>query len=156
MADSVVLLDDREWRRFLRGMRDKLRDPFALLKLGAMTYGFQDIIDHFRQEQGSEGSWAKRKPSTQRSYARMGKYDRRYSPSNRLLQLTGKLRGSLLPTKGGIKRQGRYGALMFSSSPVGIFHQKGTRKMVKRDFMWLNDPAQQRMVDLILSRVVGE
>lgn len=156
MTDTVVLLDDREWQGFLRDMKKKLQDPFALLKVGAMTYGFKDIIDHFSKEEGPEGKWPKRKESTQKAYAIMGKRHAKYNPSNRLLQLTGNLRKSLLPTSGNTKQQGRYGILLFTNVPYAGRHNYGEGKTPKREFMFLSGPAQQQMVDLILSRVVGE
>jgi len=151
MNDSKVILSDREWKEFFRKIKGNLSEPFRLLKVAANTYGFADIINHFKQETGERGAWAKRKKSTQRSYASKGKKDRRYSPSNKLLQLTGQLRNSLLPGEGKITKKGHFGALMFSTSRVGIYHQKGTSKMKKRDFMWLSGRATQRMSDLILS-----
>ena len=100
-----VYLDDRRWRRLLNNIGEKVKNPYPLLRLGANTFGFQDIIDHFRQEKGPEGRWPRRKPSTQRAYKIRGKKDARYSPTNRLLQLTVNLRKSLIHGK--TKKKGR-------------------------------------------------
>jgi len=156
MSDVRVVLDDSRWRDFLANLNKKIKDPFPLLKAAAVTYGFKDIIEHFRDEQGEHRKWPARKPSTQRAYASKHKKDARYNPSNKLLQLTGHLRNSLLPSRGGIKRQDRMSVLLFSTSKVGIYHDEGTPKMAKRDFMWLSSKAQQKMVDLIIKLAVGK
>ena len=65
MVDSQIILDDRQWRNFLRVVKNNLVNPFELLKTGAMTYGFRDIIEHFRKEESPKGKWKKRKQSTQ-------------------------------------------------------------------------------------------
>ena len=150
MVDSQIILDDRQWRHFLRVVKNNLVNPFELLKTGAMTYGFRDIIEHFRKEESPKGKWKKRKQSTQRAYALRGKYDKRYNPSNRLLQLTGKLRNSVLPSSGSIAKKGKYGILLFTD----VLYAERQNK--KRKFMWLSGSATQKMVDLIMKKVAGK
>jgi phage gpG-like protein len=137
-------------------VRNKVKNPFPLLKLGATTYGFQDIIDHFRRESGPRGRWKRRKPSTQKSYERRKKTDSRYSPTNKLLQLTGNLRKSLLPEGGSLKRRGKFGIMLFTDIKYAGKHNKGdrARRIPRREFMWLSNRAARKMINLFARGLV--
>lgn len=154
MAESKVLLDDRQWRWFIRDISKKLKNAIKYLKVGASTYGFRDIIDHFRKEEGSDGKWPKRSAFTQRLYERKGKKDSRYNPSNRLLQLTGNLRKSLLPASGRVRPKGKNTVMLFTDVPYAAKHNYGEGKIPQREFMWLSDQTTQKIVDYILGQVV--
>jgi len=41
-------LDDREWRNFINGMLKRAENKNQLLKGAYNIFGFQDIIDHFK------------------------------------------------------------------------------------------------------------
>lgn len=154
MANATAVLKDEQWREFLVKVKLSVKEPYPILKLGATTYGFKDIINHFRDERGETGGWKKRSKATQEQYASRGKTNARYNPSNKLLQLTGNLRGTLLPTKGEIKREGK-GALLFTTVPYAGRHNYG-KNMPKREFMWLSGATMEDIAKLFLSKMTGE
>jgi len=68
---------------------------------------------------------------------------------------SGNLRKSFLPGMGQTKQKGKYGILLFTNVPYAGKHNYGLGGMPKREFMWLSGPAQERMLNLILSGLVG-
>lgn len=144
----TLKFDDRQFKKLIRNIKRKAQNPYPLLKLGAMTYGFKDIINHFREESGPRGSWKKRTKRTQLLYARLNKIDSRYNPANKLLQLMGLLRKSLLPAKGETEKKGKYGILLFTDVPYA------RRQNRKRKFMWLSNQAGDKMADLVVNGLV--
>jgi len=148
MADTKVILDDKQWRLFLRKASRRLNNAYKILKTGATIYGFKDIIDHFSNEESPKGKWAKRKASTQKYYAKKG------WAGNKLLQLTGNLRKSLLPSSGRVEKRGRTGVLLFTSVPYAAKHNYGLGKTPKREFMWLSNKAADKIADLVLKEVI--
>jgi len=140
-------LEAGEWTSFLNGVRGKVQNPIALLKAAFMTAGFADIIKHFADEQGPFGKWKPRSAYTQAQYAIRQKTDSRYNPSNKILQLTGNLRQSILPTN--IKKAGTHSVEIFANSEYGGKHDRGEDGMPKREFMWFSDSAKERMAQVI-------
>lgn len=167
---ATTNLDDREWRRFARTILLNNGNKANLLRLAFNTDGFKDIDDHFRKEEGPKGKWKKRKASTQKRYAKIGsgqwktpKFASRagFNPSNKLLQMSGKLRGSILPTN--IRRVDKNTIMIFSNADYSKIHDEGgtfkawgrnTAKMPQRKFMWVGPTAIQRMQDTIMRTVL--
>lgn len=153
---SEVVLDDKEWKEFLKMVSDKMLDAGKYLLAAANIFGFKDIIEHFDKEEGPGGAWPKRKAETDRAYDIMGKNNARYSSSNKLLQLTGNLRKSFLPGSQFIKREGKLAVKLFSD-PSLIYarvHDEGSERMPQREFMWLSDKAQELMLTMIMDQLV--
>lgn len=151
-----VHFDDHEWRGFINGFRREISQPNKLLRAAFSTAGFRDVIEHFRQAKGPDGPWEPRAASTQAAYARKSKTDSRYRPSNRLLQLTGNLRGNFLPSN--IESAGVATIVFFNPTPYAAAHNSGSKKknLPKREFMWLSDAAQETMLNIILDKAVGD
>lgn len=164
-GEFEVSFDDKEWRSFLSGLVSRANKADELLKRAFMTHGFQDIQDHFRQEEGPDGKWQRRAPSTQQMYAniregrwkppagtRAGSYD----PGNKVLQLTGRLRQSVVAGKNNIKPYGRNAIKVFSNVEYSGKHDEGEGHIPKREFMWLSSSAQDKMTVNILDGLLGE
>ena len=157
MGNSRVVLDAKEWRSFFGKILRDLRDPIPKLRTAAMTFGFTNIIEHFKNEEGPEGKW----PAWSESYKKW-----RYKSVSakkiaagrtpRMLQLSGILRNSLLQGKtgSGIKKVGRTGVLMFTKVPYSGKHNYGEGKIPKREFMWLSGETKQKMVDYLLDSLL--
>jgi len=156
MAENFkAKLDDREWRRFFREILSKMKNRANILKTAFSIYGIRDIVDHFDKERGPKGKWKKRSPITQMQYARLNKKHKKYNPSNKLLQLTGALRQSILPSN--VKKISKDEILVFSNVEYSAMHDLGSRKrnLPQREFMWLSKPAISRIQKTIM-RIVAE
>ena len=166
MADNAVLLkfDDASLRAWLTKMNASLRDLTPVLKRLYATMGFKDIIQHFKDESGPDGKWVKRAKSTQRHYAHVqaglaepapGVARAAYSPTNKLLQMTGTLRKSILPTN--TRTVNRTSILAFSNDPKSGKHDRGDSetRLPARPFMWLSNSAKQSIVDAAAKMVLN-
>lgn len=108
---------------------------------------FADIMSHFKNQEGSEGPWAAWSKVHADHMGKLGK------SGNRILQDTGRLRQSFLPTN---YRSVNDGILWFNPAktakgfPYAAAHDEGGPKLPKRDFMWLSDEALGRIEDVTL------
>lgn len=154
----TVILDDKQWRGFLKKVRGNIKDPLAKLKAGYSIFGYKDIIEHFDREEGEGGKkWKKRKSSTQRAYTRLNKKNKKYNPTNKLLQMTGTLRQSILSgKKTNVQNVGRRGILVFSKVKYSGVHNYGSTKknIPKREFMWLSGKTVQNFADYMLKEII--
>lgn len=170
MAETKVVFEAKEWEEFLKKVGNYnakgtiKRKPIELLRLAFATRGFKDIVKHFKKESGPRGKWRKRAASTDEMYEAIRSGKRKppigmrsgsFSKGNKLLQLTGKLRGSLLPTN--IKKRGRNSIVFFSNDPKSGALDGGSKKkrLPARPFMWLSKKAQEGMAKLMLNLWVG-
>lgn len=142
-----------EWVGFLSAIQAKVKDPSALLKAAFMTAGFKDIIQHFEDERGPAGKWRPRSAATQAQYAMRQKSNSRYSPSNKILQLTGNLHKSILPSN--TKKLSYNSIEIWANSVYGHRHDSGTNGMPQREFMWFSDKAQGLMANIVSSLAFG-
>lgn len=158
-----VTLETEEWSEWIKTTFAKLENVQALLQAAAQAFAFQDIIEHFRKEEGPAGKWKPRSDSTQAKYAKIqaglwkpprGARRGSFSPTNKLLQLTGNLRQSVLPTN--VEPVGRSSLRIFANAPYSAVHDVGGRAIPARPFMWLSDTAQEKMVDAIAQMVMEE
>lgn len=146
-------LNAGEWLGFLSAIQSKVKDPSALLKTAFMTAGFKDIIQHFNDEKGPMGKWKSRSAETQAQYALRNKRDSRYNPSNKILQLTGNMRKSILPTN--TKKISKNAIEIFNTAEYSHRHDSGTDGMPQREFMWFSNDAKERMAQIISSLAFG-
>ena len=136
-----VEFQDAELKKFLSKLSEKLQQ----VKDGERKYTallssvvFRDIIQHFEQEQGSEGKWQEWSASYRQHMEEIGK------SGNKILQFTGKLRNNFKPQN--VKRV-REGLMWFNDAktktgfPYAFAHNEGGSVLPKRDFMWLSDKA---------------
>lgn len=159
MSEAAITIDMTEWERFFSSVTKKLENPTKLLEAAFGIFGFKDIDDHFRQESGPSGPWPKRSTFTDMYYDLIAAGKRQppkgtaagaYSSSNKLLQLTGALRKSILPAN--ITTKSKNSIVVFSniSSYSGI-HDTGGGRIPQREFMWLSDNAKEKMGEYILA-----
>lgn len=99
---------------------------------------FQDVMDHFDKQQGSDGHWQKWSESYQKRMSKLGK------GQNRILQDKGRLRQNFNPSKW--RTSGDYiiwynNAKTKKGFPYAYAHNEGGPKLPKRDFMWLSSQA---------------
>ena len=153
----TATLDTSEWTKWINGTAGKLKDVGKLLASAASLFAFKDIVEHFSKEEGPNGSWQKRSPATQIAYGKIaaglwapprGMRAGSFSPSNKLLQLTGNLRQSIGPGNMTVKRDS---VTIFANAPYSAVHDEGGKNMPARPFMWLNDDVQEKMLDVILT-----
>lgn len=161
MSETEVVLDMSNWDTFMAEMFGRIQRPLQLLKAAAEAFAFQDIIEHFRNEEGPSGHWPARAESTQRAYAMIqsgqwkppsGYSAGSFSPSNKLLQLTGFLRQSIVPQN--TTPYGRDAIKIFSTDKKSGAHDAGTRNIPQRQFMWLSDNVQEKMASAIAQMII--
>lgn len=140
-----------EWQQQMRLIGARAKDFNKVMVAGLNIFGFRDIAQHFRDEKGPDGMWPERSEWTQMEYLRRNKTNSVYDPGNKLLQLTGRLRQSLI-------RGGNSGARGIGKNVVAISsnveysgkHDEGEGRIPQRKFMWLSDGAIESMNKLIL------
>ena len=163
MAELRLELKDEAWREFISNIDSRLKNPNKLLRTIYFTYGFKDIVQHFRDEEGSEGKWPPRSDRTNEMYDRInkgkGKNAGSYRSSNKLLQLTGKLRSSLLygeerANNSSVTNHGQYAISIFSNVKYAGVHNYGYKNIPQREYLWLSENAQELMCRGILNFVI--
>lgn len=137
MAETEVKLDTKAWNSLLNKIGSKLKNVYPELRAATNTFGFKDIIEHFKQERGPAGRWARLK-------YRKGK----------ALQDTGRLRNSLLPGSGMQERVGNNAVLLFTNVEYAGTHNYGKGKIPQREFMWLSSNAQEQILNYIMNKLV--
>lgn len=159
---SNVFLQAQQWERYFAALKSKIRDGAALLTAAFNTAGYKDVINHFKNQEGPDGNWLPREDSTQFRYfmVQNGRWApppgiprSAVRPSNKLLQMTGALRQSLVP--GNIKRLSPMSIMFFSTDDKSGAHDRGSKdgNLPARPFMWLSGEAQERMSDIILKHL---
>ena len=153
MSEVTLHLDTEQWDRFLDSISGKLGlATDRLLTLGKI-HGFQDVVDHFKNEEGPTGKWSKRAKSTQDRYARInaglqnppaGTARAAFNPSNKLLQLTGTLRQSISPQQGKAKKRSKGMVELFTEVSYASAHEYGTKNIPQRSFMWLSKSTKKK------------
>jgi len=155
-----IHLDVSAWDQFLGRLSGNVRKATEILKVACSTIGFADIIGHFDDESGPDGPWPKRSANTDRIYDLIGSGKLRaprggragsYSSSNKLLQLTGKLRQTLNPGRGGVRVVGTAAVKMLAGTNYSRKHDEGdpSSYLPKREFMWLSGKGQQLMANFV-------
>lgn len=158
MAEQQIdaLFEDREVVDFLKSMRSRLakvkgsEQKFVGL-LSAIV--FRDVIEHFQNEEGSSGPWAKWSPSYRAHLKEIGR------EGNQILQFSGRLRGNFKPEK---YRATASGPLWFNDArtksgfPYAYAHDTGGPQLPQRDFMWLSDKAAEEISKQTLQFMLDE
>lgn len=134
MVVGKARLQAGEWTDFLKKIKTNIAKSSDMLKLAFATFGFKDIMNHFKQEQSPTGRW--------KAIKRKGK----------ILQDKGILRGSILPRN--TKRFSKDSIIIFAGAKYGGKHDRGEGGMTKREFMWFSGNAEEKMAKLILSLVI--
>lgn len=146
MSPAIVELDTKEWREFFNKSRDNLKDLAKVLSIAAGAFVFRDIDDHFRAESGPEGGWPARREPYKSRMERAG--------YTKLLQVTGNLRQSILPSN--IQKVSDDTISVFANAPYSGALDEGTDNMKPRPFMWASEEVQGKMLELVLELAAGE
>lgn len=159
MAELTAQIDMTQWKHMLEGIQARAKNVAGILKAVFNTFGFKDIVDHFEKEQGEDGAkWAPRSAETQAWYTAIMQGRRKpprgtaraaYNPSNRLLQLTGRMRQSIGPTN--VRRLTDKSILIFANMEYSGRHQSGGKGLPRRSFMWVSDGALNDMAEASVS-----
>ncbi|HDY90406.1 MAG TPA: hypothetical protein ENH82_20085 [bacterium] len=160
----TVKFDNKIFKKYIKEVAQRTKRGSDILKAAAATFGFKDIIDHFKKESGPEGKWKERSTFTQEFYLAIqkgatdppeGTARGAYRTTNKILQLTGNLRKSFLPTN--IKKVNNQSVLMFTKVPYAGGHEFGNKKtnLPERSFMWLSASAMEKMNRMILRLIAG-
>lgn len=150
MSEITVDLDISEWEDFLGKLSRNVKKAQSVLFVAAQAYAFQDIIQHFSDESGPNGKWPDWSPATQKAYAAKG------WSGNKILQATGRLRQSLLPGRGGIRKEGSDAVRLFTNIVYGARHNYGGGGIPQREFMWISDAAQEKMASTVAQMILEE
>ena len=152
-----AVLDTSQWDLFLTSLSKRFEKASEYLKVAVSTKGRADVLDHFANQSGPSGRWPPRSPKTQADYARRGKTNAKYNPSNLLLQLTGRLRGSILPAgrEGGVKVINKNAVMLFSAVEYSRAHDEGIPgRLPQRQFMWLSSKGNEEVANVFLGAIM--
>jgi len=134
------------------------------------TFGYKDVIEHFKDQTADGLAWPSRKQSTNDRYDAInaglikppaGYRKGSFRSSNRLLQLTGRLRQSFVfgGSKGEttIEPKGDTAIMITNNVEYSGTHEYGnpSKRIPSRSFMWLSEKARENMAELILDHVFG-
>lgn len=146
----------KEVSDFLRNMNSRVKDvkggkrKYATL-LSAIVY--QDVMDHFKKEEGPDSHWKKWSQKYDEFMQRIGK------TGNLILQDSGRLRQTFTPKN---FRNVSAGILWFNdaktsgSFPYAAAHDEGGGKLPQREFMWLSDLAMDKIAEETLQFIAEE
>ena len=152
-----AILDTSQWDTFLAQLSERYAKAADYLKLAVETKGRADVLDHFRRSEGPTGPWKSRSEKTQQAYARMGQKDAKYNPTNLLLVLTGRLRGSIQPTgsEGGVRVLSKDAVMLYSAVEYSRAHDQGIPgRLPQREFMWLSREGNEAVAEVFLGALM--
>lgn len=135
MAEAKAVLSDKEFRKFFEKVRTELSHSKNKIAAAYGIFGFKDIMNHFQQEKGSKQSW---KPLKYRK--------------GKPLQDSGYLRQSIISTN--YQSIDDHSIRVFANADYSGYHNEGTPRIPKREFMWLSDKAMDNMVKMIMDQAV--
>jgi phage gpG-like protein len=152
----VAEFNDENVRDFLKSVLKKTEDVKGQKKkyvgiLSSIVY--QDVMDHFKREKGSEGPWKDWSKSYTKHMEKIGR------GSNQKLQFDGRLRNNFKKTD---YKTSAKGILWFNDAktasgfPYAAAHDNGGPKLPQRDFMWLSDQAMEKMTVQTLQFMIDE
>lgn len=157
MSQVTLKLDTAEWDAIMGRLFKNLGKAQAVMRVAAQAVAFADIIDHFAKEEGPAGKWPARSAATQHRYEMIasgqwvpprGTPRGAFRASNKLLQLTGHLRQSIMPTN--VEKAGADGIRIFANAKYSARHDQGGGGTPQRQFMWLSGTAQTKMAEMIV------
>lgn len=123
---------------YFSGLTQRLKKPSRAMNTVAQI-GLKNVMKHFDDEQGPNRKWARwnKKINGKRVFFSSRPTKR---GGNKLLQDTGTLRGA---NRGkGLNNE----AWIYNRTSYAKFHQDGTKKMVKRAFLWIDNITRRKIV----------
>jgi phage gpG-like protein len=163
-----ITFNDAQIKKLLDKLLGKIQFPAKILKPIADIYAFKDIVDHFNKEEAPEGKWQPRSDFTQQYYLAIQKGlvnvpegiagRSSYSPSNKILQLTGTLRNSFV--QGSSTINDNSSVIIRSDVDYSGIHDRGGikdgHKIPQRKFMWLSDKAKKSIARAVLDELLKD
>mgnify|MGYP003609601974 CR=1 FL=1 len=146
--DARITFDSDKARRFFRQVHTNVKEISQAHRSyvdAISVLVFQDVMDHFKREQGSDGKWKNWSKLYAERMAALGK------GGNKKLQDSGRLRQSFMPKNYRAKSTGIQWynpAKTKAGFPYAAAHDLGGDVLPKRDFMWLSNKALQRISQL--------
>ena len=110
------------------------------------TFVHRDVLDHFEQEMGPDGKWDAWSAIYAQHMARVGK------SGNKILQDTGRLRGSFKPTD---NRTTAEGILWFNNAKTNSGFNYAGHHNETRPFMWLSKDGLEDMAKATLRFIMA-
>lgn len=136
MARAEFIAD--QWDGFFRNIDNVMQDPIPVMKTAYSVFGYKDIMDHFDKETGITNYW---KPSK-----------RALEQNGQTLQDTGNLRNSVPTAK--VNKEGKRTVSIINTAPYSGYHDEGLNGHIQREFMWLSDDAQGKILDYMLKTII--
>lgn len=128
----------------VKGVSDRSKEYIGVLS----PLVFADVIKHFQDQMGSKGKWAPWSDFYKQHMKEIGK------SGNKILQDTGRLRGSFKPTNYRVQSDAILwynNAKTKSGFPYAVAHNDGLKPMPQRDFMYLSDEAKEKIEEVTLA-----
>jgi phage gpG-like protein len=125
-----------------------------LSRTGAMQLsagkGYKNVMKHFDDEKGPLRpwpKWSKRMPDGRRKF-----FDSRPTKrgGNKLLQDTGAMRGRI----GFRANMNKAEIFTSNTTPYAFYHHTGTKKMPKRQFMYIDNETRKNIAEIVAKGVV--
>lgn len=146
--DAEFQWDSWQWKEILGSLKIKWKDIEERKKFGDVVSPavYDDVIDHFRNEEGEKGGWQAWSKSYAEHMQRIGK------GGNLILQDSGRLRQWFKPSSW----RGTSDGLLFYNNaktkkgfPYAYAHDTGGPQLPQRGFMWLSGAGVDRMIQIV-------
>jgi phage gpG-like protein len=155
MPQEVAIQDEKAQKFLEKAMKkvQEAKDSGRAFAMALSAVVFQDIIDHFENEEYLP------LPTAPWSQLYRKLQDARGKGGNKLLQDSGRLRQSFLPTN---YRKVGEGIVWFNPArtedgfPYAFAHNEGGPKLPQRTFMWTSDEASEKIAEVTLNFVLGK
>jgi phage gpG-like protein len=144
-ANETVILDDREFQKWVQKVLKRLENPTDVKKFVGMvgTFVFKDVMKHFDDEKGPTSKWDDWSESYKTYLRSIGRI------SNRKLQFSGRMKNSFTPEK---YRKNQHSLTWYNNAktkggyPYAWGHNYGDGQLPQREFMWLSNDALEKII----------
>ena len=137
MANVAITVEDKELNERLSKIVSQLKNKIPFHKQ-ALIFMRQDVLKHFDQKKGSNGSW----PPVSQKYALI-KSKKGRDPGN-VLQFSARLKQSISEIGQATEDEASIG----TNLPYAPTHQFGRGNIPQREFLWLSSDAKDKIVEL--------
>lgn len=137
---EITLQFDSDIQKQLTELQRRNTDLTPVMQRAA-TLMQGDVFRHFQNEEGESGHWKALKSATVKYKAKHG--------WSMMLQNTGRLRQSNYPSGG------KDYAQILNDTIYAATHQFGRDKIPQREFLWVSDPAMEKISDMVGDYIMG-
>ncbi len=157
MAEIDLEFKSKDVEKFFKNL-SKNKDGISKLEknfvVGIAAIAYKNVIRHFENEKGPNGSWKDWSPGYTKLMKKIGMQD------NKILQFNGKLKQSINPNEPDYRTSpGRI--TLFTNAetsdgfPYAFAHNTGGPTLPKREFMWLDNKTQENLAKVTLGYLLG-